>query len=164
MRARATSFATLKDLRGYIKCRDNGGSQRFCLNKGDNGEGMWGDNTAQLDVPMVALPVSEMKKKWGNTSSARGKPVRLRLLRLSETASKKYATAAGKLKKAKGMNRIPHIRVMANFANVGHGLWFTAQCRDGGPAGVIDLNPAALESAGLKSDTELSATAEWEWA
>lgn len=128
MKSRATSFATLKDLRGYIECRDNGGSQTFCLNKGDNGEGMWGDNTAQLDVAMVAIPTSEMKKKWGSIKAARGRIVRLRLL------------------------------------GAGHKKWFNAECRDAGPIGVIDLNPAALVAAGLPSDTELSTTAEWEWA
>lgn len=54
--ARATSFATLKDLRGYIKCLLNGGSETHCYNYGDNGTGAWSDNTAQLQIPMVALP------------------------------------------------------------------------------------------------------------
>ena len=56
--ARATSFSTLKDLRAYIKCLIDGGSPRHCLNVGDNGEGAWGDNMAQLTVPYVALPPS----------------------------------------------------------------------------------------------------------
>lgn len=54
--ARATSFATPQDLRGYIKCRDAGGSPAACLSKGDNGEGAWGDETWVLDVAICALP------------------------------------------------------------------------------------------------------------
>lgn len=56
MPMRATSFATYKDLRGYIKCLVAGGSARGCLAKGDNGTGAWGANTAQTKVPMCALP------------------------------------------------------------------------------------------------------------
>jgi len=55
MKLRATSFATFKDLVGYIRCRDAGGSARSCLWLGDNGQGAWGDTTAQLHTPMVAL-------------------------------------------------------------------------------------------------------------
>lgn len=80
MRAKATSFATLKDLVGYIKCRNGGGSITGCYLKGDSGVGAWNDVTAQLDVPMVALPPSEMVKKWGQSKLARGKKVRVRLL------------------------------------------------------------------------------------
>lgn len=77
MNARLTSFATYKDLRGYIKCRDGGGSPSFCLNKGDNGEGYAGDNTATTKVAMCALPKAELIRKWGTTLKARGKPVKV---------------------------------------------------------------------------------------
>lgn len=53
--ARATSFATLKDLVAFIKCKAQGGSDNHCFNYGDNGEGAWGDTTAQLSTPMCAL-------------------------------------------------------------------------------------------------------------
>lgn len=74
---RLTSFATYRDLRGYIECRDGGGSSSFCLNKGDNGKGAWGDNTATTKVAMCALPVAEMVKKWGTSAAARGKKVKV---------------------------------------------------------------------------------------
>jgi hypothetical protein len=79
--ARATSFATFKDLRNYIKCLLAGGSETACYANGDNGEGAWGDVTAQASVAMVALPVSEMEKKFGkgNSRAARGKLVRVTL-------------------------------------------------------------------------------------
>lgn len=75
--ARATCFAGLKDLRGYIKCLLDGGSETYCYSKGDNGEGAWGDITATTETAMVAVPPSEMRKKWGSTKEARGKLVRL---------------------------------------------------------------------------------------
>lgn len=39
-----------------------------------------------------------------------------------------------------------------------------AQCQDIAPAGICDLNPAALVALGLPADTELKADGEWEWA
>jgi hypothetical protein len=56
MSMRATSFATYKDLKGYINCLVKGGSARGCLRVGDNGTGAWGANTAQTKTPMCALP------------------------------------------------------------------------------------------------------------
>ena len=79
MLAKATSFATLKDLYNYIKCRNSGGSETFCYSKGDNGEGAWGDMTATLKTPMVAIPPSEMVARFGkgNSKLARGARVRV---------------------------------------------------------------------------------------
>lgn len=56
MAMRATSFATYKDLKGYINCLVRGGGAKSCLWKGDNGTGAWGANTAQTHTPMCALP------------------------------------------------------------------------------------------------------------
>lgn len=126
IRARSTSFATLKDLRGYINCLLKGGSPTYCYNKGDNGTGYAGANTAQLDKPLVAIPPAEMRKRWGTTKAAHLKFVRVKL-------------------------------------DIGHKQPFLAQVGDIGPVGVVDLNPAALVAAGLRSDTELSASATWEW-
>ncbi len=79
MTSRATSFATYQDMVAYIKCRNNGGSETGCYSRGDSGIGAWGDVTAQIHTPMVALPVSEMVKKWGTSKAARGKKVRVTL-------------------------------------------------------------------------------------
>ncbi len=75
MKARLTSFATYQDLVGYIDCLLNGGSETYCYRKGDNGRGASGKVTGQQHTPMVALPSSELKKKWGSTSKAWGKKV-----------------------------------------------------------------------------------------
>ena len=38
------------------------------------------------------------------------------------------------------------------------------ECRDKGPNGVCDLNPAALRVFGLPEDMELNRSGRWEWA
>lgn len=73
--ARATSFATLKDLEGYIRCLQAGNSSTFCYRKGDNGRGAWGDLTAQLKVPMAALSPEAMIRQFGSSRLARGKKI-----------------------------------------------------------------------------------------
>ncbi len=75
MNAKLTSFATYQDLVGYIKCLQKGNSSEFCYNRGDNGVGASGKTTAQIQTPMVAVPTSEMKKKWGSTRNAWGKKI-----------------------------------------------------------------------------------------
>jgi len=77
MKAKATSFATYKDLTGYIKCRDSGGTQSACLRKGDNGIGYCGDITATTKKAMVAIPAAAMIAEFGATAKARGKRVRV---------------------------------------------------------------------------------------
>ena len=79
MNATATSFATYKDLLGYIKCLLSGGTETSCYAKGDNGIGCWGDVTATQKVSAVAVPKSEMKKKFGDWKLARKAPVRVTL-------------------------------------------------------------------------------------
>ena len=64
MKAKATSFATYKDLVNYAKCRNAGGSETACYAKGDNGVGCWGDVTATERVPMVAVPLKDMIAKF----------------------------------------------------------------------------------------------------
>lgn len=123
MTAKMTSFATYKDLVGFIKCLQKGNSTNFCYNRGDNGVGASMKVTAQQHTPMVALPTSEMKAKWGSTKNAWGKKVKIKL----------------------------------------NGKTAIAEVADIGPAGVCDLNPAALIALGLPHDSELSQTGEWNW-
>lgn len=77
MNASLTSFATYQDLVAYIKCLQAGGSTNACYSKGDNGVGASGKTTAQIRRPMVALPSSELKKRWGSHKMAWGKKVRI---------------------------------------------------------------------------------------
>jgi len=77
--ARATSFATYKDLLGYISCLLSGGTETSCYTKGDNGRGCWGDITATESVCAVAVPKSEMTKKFGDWHKARKAKVSISL-------------------------------------------------------------------------------------
>jgi hypothetical protein len=71
----ASSFADPKDVAAYKKAIAEGKSEKDALKVGDNGIGMWGDNTARDDVPMCALPPEDWKAKWGSGQNARGKKV-----------------------------------------------------------------------------------------
>ena len=71
----ASSFADPKDVAAYKKAIAEGKSEKDALKVGDNGIGVWGDNTARDDVPMCALPPEDWKAKWGSGQNARGKKV-----------------------------------------------------------------------------------------
>jgi hypothetical protein len=77
---RATSFATYQDLVNYIKCLQKGGSTDYCYDFGDNGVGASGKTTAQRNIPMCALNSAVLQAKWGTTSAAWGKLVRVTLI------------------------------------------------------------------------------------
>lgn len=64
--AKATSFADPADVRAFRRCKQQLHSDNFCFSKGDNGEGVWGDNTAQEKTAMVALPPEDMAAKFNN--------------------------------------------------------------------------------------------------
>lgn len=66
----ASSFADPADVRAFDKCKMNGGTDAECFKVGDNGIGAWGHNTAQDEVPMVALP-REIWKDAGKTGGAK---------------------------------------------------------------------------------------------
>ena len=60
-RVTASDFASMADLRAFERCKAQGNSDQFCFAKGDNGVGAWGHKTAQLNIPMVALPRDDWK-------------------------------------------------------------------------------------------------------
>lgn len=72
-----SSFADPKDVAAFKRCKAGGNSDGFCYAKGDNGIGCWGDNTAQLDTPMVALPPDDMISKFGSVKRAKHAKVRV---------------------------------------------------------------------------------------
>jgi hypothetical protein len=71
----ASSFADPQDVAAYKKAIAQGKSEQQALKVGDNGIGVWGDNTAGDDIPMCALPPEDWKAKWGTGQKARGKKV-----------------------------------------------------------------------------------------
>lgn len=70
-----SSFADPDDVAAYQRCIAQGYSQQHCFGVGDNGEGAWGDNTAQETIAMVALPPEDIIEKWGSVAAGKHKPV-----------------------------------------------------------------------------------------
>ncbi len=73
----SSSFADPADLRAFKACKAEGKSDQDCFKVGDNGEGFWGDNTAQDQVPMVAVPPEDMVEKWGSVDAAKHKQIKV---------------------------------------------------------------------------------------
>lgn len=67
----ASSFADLADLRAFQRAKAKGFSDKQAFAVGDNGVGCWGDNTAQLGVPMCALPPEDMINHFGSVARAK---------------------------------------------------------------------------------------------
>jgi len=75
MKAIATSFASMADLRAFQAAKARGLSDQQAFKVGDNGIGCWGDVTAQTSLPMCALPPEIMALRWGSKGGARRKRV-----------------------------------------------------------------------------------------
>jgi hypothetical protein len=71
----ASSFADPKDVAAFKKAIAEGKTEAEALKIGDNGIGVWGDNTARDNVPMCALSPEDWIAKWGKGNKARGKKV-----------------------------------------------------------------------------------------
>lgn len=72
----ATSFADPKDIAKFYKCKADGNSDNFCFKKGDNGIGVWGDDTT-ANIPICALPPEDWIEKWQTGRNARGKKLQV---------------------------------------------------------------------------------------
>jgi hypothetical protein len=72
----ASSFADPADVAAYRKCVASGKTEKQCLAVGDNGIGLWGDDTT-VAAPICALPPDEWLTKWKKGSVARGKKIDL---------------------------------------------------------------------------------------
>lgn len=73
----ASSFADPKDVEAFNRCRAQGKTEQECFKVGDNGIGCWGDNTAQGQIAMCALPPDDMIEEWGTVDRAKRKLVRV---------------------------------------------------------------------------------------
>lgn len=67
----ASDFASLKDLAAYRAAKKRGLSDPAAFKLGDNGQGCWGDLTAQEHTPMCALPPETMAEWWGGKGAAK---------------------------------------------------------------------------------------------
>lgn len=75
MRVKASSFADPGDVARFHKCKLAGGTDEECFKVGDNGIGMWGDDTSEGSGNSCALPPDDMIDKWGSIDAAHLKPV-----------------------------------------------------------------------------------------
>ena len=100
----ASSFADPQDVAAFKKAIAEGKTQAEALKIGDNGIGVWGDNTARDDVPMCALPPEDWIAKWGKGNKARGKKV---------AVTYKGKTVIGELR-----DTMPHKAKIANGAGI----------------------------------------------
>lgn len=135
-KVKASSFADDADVRGYIKAKKQGMSDTEAFKHGDNGLGVWFDNTNTGALSsgfgifsMCALPPDDMIIKWGEINNARHKRVRV--------------SANGKTITCVLADRMPWKKNIKNGAG-------------------IDLNPIAAKELGLKPPFMVDAT--WQWA
>jgi hypothetical protein len=73
---KASSFADPADVVAFKKCVKSGETETQCFAKGDNGIGLWGDDTT-VAKPICALPRDVWMAKWKKPSIARGKKIEL---------------------------------------------------------------------------------------
>jgi hypothetical protein len=73
---KASSFADPIDVAIYNRCLRSGKTALQCYGVGDNGIGLWGDDT-KVAKPMCALPRDVWLAKWKTKSIARGKKIEL---------------------------------------------------------------------------------------
>ncbi len=73
----ASDFASLADLAAYQKAKKAGLSDKRAFALGDNGQGCFGDLTAQTHTPMCALPPETMIEWFGSVLKARHQKVKV---------------------------------------------------------------------------------------
>jgi len=71
----ASSFADPADVKAYRDAIAAGKAEQEALKLGDNGIGLWGDDTTSEDMPVCALPPEDWKGRWKTKAAARGKRV-----------------------------------------------------------------------------------------
>lgn len=72
---RATSFADPGDVERFRRCKKAGGTDNDCFQKGDNGIGLWNDDTSQGSGPSCAIPPDDMIVKWGGVLNAKHRKI-----------------------------------------------------------------------------------------
>jgi hypothetical protein len=80
---RASSFADPADVQAYRDAIARGESIAEAKRIGDNGIGLWGDDTSSEDVPVCALPREDWETRWGRGRAARCKRVRVTYCNIS---------------------------------------------------------------------------------
>lgn len=122
----ATSFADPRDVKRYFDCRARGGSDNDCKKIGDNGVGMWGDNTKKGSGPKCALPPETMIDIWGSVEAAHKEKVLVECILDGYVADEVLERSVV----CSVEDTMPHIAHITNGAR-------------------IDLNPDACDALGL---------------
>lgn len=73
----ASDFASLKDLAAFQAAKKRGLSEVQAFALGDNGQGCWGDLTAQTHTPMCAIPPETMVEMFGSKEAAKHQRIRV---------------------------------------------------------------------------------------
>lgn len=73
---RASTFADPADVAAYRRAKARGASDQEAFRVGDNGVGLWGDDTTNGE-PWVALPRDVLQAQYMHLRGARGAAVRL---------------------------------------------------------------------------------------
>lgn len=68
---KASSFADPADVAAFRRCKEQGYSDDFCFGRGDNGVGVWGDDTTQGSGASCAIPPDDMVAKFGSIAGAK---------------------------------------------------------------------------------------------
>jgi len=87
-KAKASSFADPADIRAYQKCIKNGGTEAQCLKVGDNGIGVYGDDTTG-GYPSCALNKQWLIERWGSVEKAKHQLVEVKIGGRIETCTLK---------------------------------------------------------------------------
>jgi hypothetical protein len=74
---KASSFADPRDIAAFRRCKLQGKTDQQCFKVGDNGIGVWGQDTTTPE-PACALPPDDMIEKFGTISGARNAKVIVR--------------------------------------------------------------------------------------
>jgi hypothetical protein len=74
---KATSFADPADVRAFNRCKAEGHSDQYCFKVGDNGVGCWGDDCSEGSGLSVAVTPDDMTTRWGSTTAAKHKLVKI---------------------------------------------------------------------------------------
>lgn len=140
---KASSFADPGDVRAFRRWKriylDEGYSEQraeeLAFAHGDNGVGLWNDDTSEGSGPSCALPPEDMEERWGGSQETHWKEAKHKLVDVTIGEVTKTLTLK---------DRMPHKRNITNGA-------------------IIDLNPDAIRAFGKQPGNSFMEQAMWSW-
>lgn len=140
---KASSFADPADVRAFRRWKQhyldegytNDRATELAFAHGDNGVGLWNDNTAEGSGPSCALPPEDMEERWGGSKATHWIEAKHKLVNV--TIGEVTVTCTLK-------DRMPHKRNITNGA-------------------IIDLNPDAIRAFNMEPGNDFMEQAMWAW-